>query len=69
MRLTEREINGLWLNNAGYLAQKRLSRGLLLNYPETIALISSQVITIFFPDNIKQLDLRFTIDIRISKRW
>ena len=48
MRLTEREINCLWLNNAGYLAQKRLSRGLLLNYPETIALISSQVITIFF---------------------
>ena len=43
MRLTEREINCLWLNNAGYLAQKRLSRGLLLNYPETVALISSQV--------------------------
>lgn len=43
MRLTEREIDCLLIHNAGYLAQKRLARGLQLNYPESIALISAQV--------------------------
>ena len=43
MRLSDREIDSILLNNAGYLAQKRLARGLKLNYPEAIALISSQV--------------------------
>ena len=44
MRLSENEADCLILSNAGYLAQRRLARGLRLNYPESIALISSQVI-------------------------
>lgn len=32
------------LHNAGFLAQKRYARGLKLNYPETIALISAQLL-------------------------
>jgi urease gamma subunit len=43
MRLNDGETDCLLLSNAGFLAQKRLARGLLLNYPESVALISSQV--------------------------
>jgi urease subunit gamma/beta len=32
------------LHNAGFLAQKRLARGVRLNYPESIALISTQLL-------------------------
>ncbi|GAL84695.1 bifunctional urease subunit gamma/beta [Sporocytophaga myxococcoides] len=32
------------LHNAGFLAQKRYARGILLNYPEAIALISAQLL-------------------------
>lgn len=32
------------LHNAGFLAQKRYARGLKLNYPESIALISAQLL-------------------------
>jgi urease gamma subunit len=46
MRLNDGETDCLLLSNAGFLAQKRLARGLLLNYPESVALISSQVINI-----------------------
>ena len=35
------------LHQAGTLAQKRYARGLLLNYPETIALIASQLLEFF----------------------
>ncbi len=41
MRLSPREIDKLLLHNAGFLAQKRLARGLRLNYPEAIALIAT----------------------------
>ena len=34
MRLSPREVDKLLLHNAGFLAQKRLARGLRLNYPE-----------------------------------
>lgn len=44
MRLSENEADCLILSNAGYLAQRRLARGLRLNYPESIALISSQIL-------------------------
>ena len=44
MKLGPREIDKLLLHQAGSLAQKRYSRGVLLNYPETIALIASQVL-------------------------
>ena len=43
MRLSEVEADCLVLSSAGYLAQKRLARGLRLNYQEAIALISCQV--------------------------
>src|SRR6266446_3904491 len=37
MHLTPREIDKLLLHNAGCVAQKRLARGLRLNYPEPVA--------------------------------
>jgi urease subunit gamma/beta len=44
MHLSPREIDKLLLHNAGFLAQKRLARGLRLNYPESIALIATQLL-------------------------
>ena len=44
MRLSPREIDHLQLHQAGVLAQKRLARGVRLNYPEAIALIATQVL-------------------------
>ncbi|UJR28719.1 hypothetical protein I4U23_009948 [Adineta vaga] len=46
MRLTEREFENLKISYAGLLAQKRLARGVRLNYPEAVALISSQCLEI-----------------------
>ena len=43
MHLTPRETEKLLLFLAGELAEKRLARGLKLNYPEAIALISSRL--------------------------
>ena len=43
MHLTPRETEKLLLFLAGELAQKRKARGLKLNYPEAIALISSHL--------------------------
>jgi urease subunit gamma/beta len=44
MKLTPRELEKLMLHNAGLLAQQRYARGLALNYVETIALISAQLL-------------------------
>ena len=44
MHLTPREVDKLLLHGAGALAQKRLARGLRLNYPEAVALISTQLL-------------------------
>lgn len=44
MHLSPREIDKLMLHNAGFLAQKRLARGVRLNYPESVALIATQVL-------------------------
>lgn len=44
MHLTPREIEKLLLYTAGEVARKRLARGLKLNYPEAIALISSELL-------------------------
>ncbi|KAK7312000.1 hypothetical protein RJT34_10526 [Clitoria ternatea] len=44
MKLSPREIEKLGLHNAGYLAQKRLARGLRLNYAEAVALIATQIL-------------------------
>ncbi|KAH1250651.1 Urease [Glycine max] len=43
MKLSPREVEKLGLHNAGYLAQKRLARGLRLNYTEAVALIATQI--------------------------
>ena len=44
MHLSPREIDKLLLHNAGFLAQKRLARGLRLNHPEAVALIATQIL-------------------------
>jgi len=40
MHLSPRELDKLTLHQAGFLAQKRLARGLRLNHPEAVALIA-----------------------------
>jgi urease subunit gamma/beta len=44
MRLAPRDLDKLILHGAGFLAQKRLARGLRLNYPEAVALIATQLL-------------------------
>ncbi|KAM7269696.1 hypothetical protein ACFE04_025193 [Oxalis oulophora] len=44
MKLIPREVDKLGLHNAGFLAQKRLARGLRLNYTEAVALIATQIL-------------------------
>lgn len=43
MRLTPRETDKLLLHLAGSVAKERRARGLRLNYPEAVALISSEI--------------------------
>ncbi|MQM07294.1 hypothetical protein Taro_040131 [Colocasia esculenta] len=44
MKLAPREVEKLTLHGAGFLAQKRLARGLRLNYTEAVALIATQIL-------------------------
>src|SRR5436190_346014 len=44
MHLSPRDLDKLLLHNAGFLAQKRLARGVKLNYPESVALIATQIL-------------------------
>jgi urease subunit gamma/beta len=44
MHLTPHEVEKLMLHQAGALAQKRLARGVRLNYPEAVALIATVVL-------------------------
>jgi len=44
MHLSPHEIEKLLLHNAGFVAQKRLARGICLNYPESVALIATQLL-------------------------
>ena len=44
MELTPREKDKLLLYTAGLVAERRLARGLKLNYPEAIALISMAIL-------------------------
>jgi urease subunit gamma/beta len=44
MHLTPHELDKLTLHQAGFLAQKRLARGLKLNHPEAVALIATQIL-------------------------
>lgn len=43
MDLTPREKDRLLIFTAGLLAERRLARGLKLNYPEAVALISAAI--------------------------
>ena len=44
MRLTEREIDKLYVFVAGEVARRRKDRGLKLNHPEAIALITAELL-------------------------
>ncbi|WP_426756909.1 urease subunit gamma [Myxococcus sp. Y35] len=44
MHLSPRDVDKLLLHQAGFLAQKRLARGVRLNYPEAVALIATQLL-------------------------
>ncbi len=44
MDLTPREKDKLLLFTAGLVAERRLARGLRLNYPEALALISMEIL-------------------------
>jgi urease subunit gamma/beta len=44
MHLAPRDLDKLVLHGAGVVAQKRLARGLRLNYPEAVALIATQIL-------------------------
>jgi len=44
MRLTEREIDKLMIFVAAELAQKRRTRGLKLNHPEAVAVITADLL-------------------------
>ncbi len=44
VHLSPRDLDKLRLHQAGFVAQKRLARGLRLNYPETVALLATQLL-------------------------
>ncbi len=44
MHLTPREVDKLLIFSAGELARKRRERGLKLNHPEAVALITSEIL-------------------------
>ena len=44
MHLTPREIDKLLIFSAGELARKRRARGLKLNHPEAVALITAELL-------------------------
>lgn len=44
MELTPREIDKLHIFTAALLAERRMARGLKLNYPEAIALITAAIL-------------------------
>jgi urease subunit gamma/beta len=44
VHLTPHEIDKLIVHQAGVVAQKRLARGVRLNYPEAVALIATQIL-------------------------
>src|SRR6202051_4657974 len=43
MQLTPREIDKLMIYTASELARKRQARGLKLNYPEAVAILSAEI--------------------------
>jgi urease subunit gamma/beta len=57
MHLTPRELDKLLLHQAGFLAQKRLARGLRLNHPEAVALIATVILEFIRDGNKTVADL------------
>ena len=57
LHLTPREIDHLQLHSVGRLAQYRLARGIKLNYPESIALITMQMMEKIRDGNVSVADL------------
>lgn len=57
MHLSPRDIDKLLLHGAGTLAQKRLARGLCLNYPETIALLATVLLELVRDGTLGVADL------------
>jgi urease len=57
LHLTPREIDHLQLHQAGRLAQYRLARGVRLNLPESIALITMQMMESIRDGNVAVADL------------
>jgi urease subunit gamma/beta len=57
MHLSPRDLDKLILHGAGFLAQKRLARGLCLNYPETVALLATQLLEFVRDGNHSVADL------------
>ncbi|EDO43273.1 predicted protein [Nematostella vectensis] len=51
MKLSPKELEGLLIHQVGFLAQKRLARGLKLNHPESMALIASQTLELIRDGN------------------
>ncbi|MBX3208783.1 MAG: urease subunit gamma [Labilithrix sp.] len=51
MHLSPRDLDKLVLHGAGFLAQKRLARGLRLNYPEAVALLATQLLELIRDGN------------------
>jgi urease subunit gamma/beta len=56
VRLTPQELDKLVLHQAGVVAQKRLARGLRLNYPEAVALLATQLLE-FIRDGRRVVEL------------
>jgi urease subunit gamma/beta len=59
VHLSQRDLEKLQLHQAGFVAQKRLARGLRLNYPEAVALIATQLLE-FIRDGSQVADLMLT---------
>lgn len=57
MHLSPRDIDKLVLHGAGSLAQKRLARGLRLNYPEAIALLATVLLELVRDGKLGVADL------------
>ena len=61
MQLTPREKDKLLVAMAAEIARKRLSRGVKLNHPEAIALISDFVVELDAPRKALATDVRSPI--------
>nr|ATB19540.1 putative urease [Juniperus drupacea] len=67
MKLLPREVEKLALHGAGHLAQKRLARGLRLNYTEAVALIATQILE-FIRDGERTVDDLMSLGMQLLGR-